>query len=427
MSVAIYLRSAEVKLVESLNAVRDPMGWQAVHFRLDALLEQYKSEYQIKIAVNLINDLLKNYEGGIFLLMDHSIVVLVDQLEKAVLNKLIFQLRYLYMDDPLAYTDEGHENPDFCAIYDLSRDWNAFSEICTQRMALAARKLPQPERKMESSVPRGPVLESYVERPPVTLRVDPVPMAVVAARSASKLSDIERELQSMDINRLLRKQPVCSVTPNMVARRVFDELYVHIPQLRQSLKSDADYLSNRWLFKYLSHTLDERMLDMIRQNPMRHIGDSAISININVETILSSSFEHFDASIKPSLKASVVFELPVLDVFADIAAFGLARGQLQKMGYRVCLDGLTVDSFLDINRTHLGIDLIKLQWNADQDATSKQNQELAQAVKNTGTNRVILCRCDNKQAVMYGQAMGISLFQGRFIDSLLNPTSKVAN
>lgn len=139
-----------------LNTVREPAGWQAVHFRLSDLLDQYKSEYQTKIAVNLVNDLLKNYDGGIFLLMDHSIVVLVGQLERPVLNKLIFQLRYLYMDDPLAYTDEGHENPDFCTIYDLTRDWQTFFfDLCTQRMAVSLRKSAMPERKHE--VPRSPV------------------------------------------------------------------------------------------------------------------------------------------------------------------------------------------------------------------------------------------------------------------------------
>jgi len=424
MPIAIYLRSAEVKLVESLNAVRDPMGWQAVHFRLDALLEQYKSEYQIKIAVNLINDLLKNYEGGIFLLMDHSIVVMVSELEKAVLSKLIFQLRYLYMDDPLAYTDEGHENPDFCTIYDLSRDWNAFSDMCTKRMALTSRKqttAPLEQRRVEN-IARGPVLESHMEMP-VARRVVDMPQA---APAESRLGSVVQELQRMDIYPLLRKQPVCSVNPDMMVRRVFDELYVHIPQLRGMLHMDMDYLSNRWLFKYLSHTLDERMLDLVRLNPAQHLS-SPVSININVETLLSSAFDQFDAAIRSDMKVSIVFEIPVLDVFADMAAFNLARTQVQKMGYRVCLDGVTAESFLDINRTHLGLDLVKVQWNADADLRSKQNQELAKAVKDCGTNRVILCRCDNRQAVQFGQALGISLFQGRYIDSLLNPAAKVAN
>jgi hypothetical protein len=40
---------------------------------------------------------------------------------------------------------------------------------------------------------------------------------------------------------------------------------------------------------------------------------------------------------------------------------------------------------------------------------------------------VILTRCDNKQAVEYGQALGITLFQGRYLDGLVNPKSSVKN
>lgn len=139
---------------------------------------------------------------------------------------------------------------------------------------------------------------------------------------------------------------------NMAVRRVFDELYIHIAHLRQMLRSDVDTSSNRWLFKYLTHRLDERMLDLIRQNPARHL-ESPVSININIETLLSSAFDAFDAAIRPEAKLAIVFEVPVIDAFVDMAAFHVAREQVQRLGYRMCLDGLTVDSFLNINRTRL--------------------------------------------------------------------------
>jgi hypothetical protein len=148
-----------------------------------------------------------------------------------------------------------------------------------------------------------------------------------------------------------------------------------------------------------------------------------------VETLLSSRFAEFDASISPSNKVSIVLEVPVVDIFADMAAFLIARSEVQKLGYRVCIDGITTASFSSINREKLGIDLVKMQWNADMqsDLKSDSSKMLIDAVLATGTNRLILCRCDNKSAVEYGQALGISLYQGRYLDSLLNPTSKVEN
>ena len=72
---------------------------------------------------------------------------------------------------------------------------------------------------------------------------------------------------------------------------------------------------------------------------------------------------------------------------------------------------------------------MKLLWNADMasDLQTIENRDLELAVAACGANRVILCRCDNREAVDYGQALGISLFQGRFLDQLIDPTAKIQN
>jgi hypothetical protein len=130
-----------------------------------------------------------------------------------------------------------------------------------------------------------------------------------------------------------------------------------------------------------------------------------------------------------SMKVSIVIEIQIADVFADMGAFMVAKETVQKLGYRVCLDGLTALSFTQIDRERLGFDLAKLQWNMDLegDLKSRESKQLSDAVRHCGPNRIILCRCDNRQAVDYGQALGISLFQGRFLDKIIDPTSKVEN
>jgi EAL domain-containing protein (putative c-di-GMP-specific phosphodiesterase class I) len=411
----VVQKSAEIKLMELLSMIRDPAGWTAIHFNLDRLMEQFKSDYQVKIAINLIHDMLKGYEGGIYQLVDNGIIVMAGELEKHVHDKLIFQLRYLYMDDPIAYYENGEENADFATSYDLRREWQPFMDMCTRRMAVLVRKTSSSERATKEITAD----DASDERRKLGARND---------LSASKLADIERDLDRMDIQRVLRRQPICAVLPNHTMRRVFDELYVHISHLRQVLKSDVDFFSDRWLFKYFTGVLDQIMLDTIVQNPVRFL-ESPVSVNMNVETIISHRFDQFDNAIKPSAKVAMVVEIPVVDVFADMVGFTTARKHLQKLGYRVCLDGVSTDNFTMLDREKLGVDLVKLQWNADveSDLNSPHNQSLIKSVQAMGSNRVILCRCDNKQAVQYGQALGISLFQGRYIDSVLNPNAKIEN
>ena len=111
-----------------------------------------------------------------------------------------------------------------------------------------------------------------------------------------------------------------------------------------------------------------------------------------------------------------------------MTGFLLARAEVQKLGYRICLDGLSTESFASINREKLGADLVKVQWNAETGFKHQGKPRNGRRRAGNGQQiRVILCRCDNRAAIEYGQAMGISLFQGRYIDGLLNPSAKVEN
>jgi EAL domain-containing protein (putative c-di-GMP-specific phosphodiesterase class I) len=403
----VTTKDAEPKLIELLNNTRnEALQWRGLQFHFSHLQEHYRSPYQITIAVNLINDILKAHQGGLFVCEDSDLFLLVKNVTKAQIEKVIFQLRYLFADDPLAYNSEGEDNTEFCTLYDLSVQWE---EYYTQ----AKRKTI---RKAQKNVVRE-------ENEPVAQHLPD--LKVMTPHSLVK---IESEINATDLSRVMRRQPICAALPNTMVRRVFDEFYINIGHLRQMLRLDVDLLSNRWLFKYLTQVLDVRMLDMLGKQAARFL-DKPVSLNVNVETLLSDRFTEFDKLIKPAMKVSIVFEIHISDVFNDMAAFLVAKEQVQKQGYRVCLDGLSALSFTQIDRERLGFDLAKLQWNADieSDLQSPDNAALAAAVKRCGANRVILCRCDNRQAVDYGQAMGISLFQGRFLDKMLDPTSKIEN
>ena len=418
MVMQLFQRNSEAKLVEALNSVTDPAGWYALHFHLSELMEQFKSEYQVKIAVNLINDLLKNFDGGIFVLQDSSIIVVCYGLEKTLQNKLIFQLRYLYMDDPLAYTDDGQENPAFYTAYDLAVDWQPFMDLSSRRMALTMRRpLSARAEKIASAIAE---------------KIDDGQADAVISISArenltvSRLANLERELQHVGVASVIRSQFVCAAQVGLPVRKVFEELYVHMSQLSQVLKADIDFVSNRWLFRYLTQLLDVRMLDYLKSERDHYLA-KPVSINLNVETLLSQRFQEFDQSLAPEVKSGIVLEVPLVDVFVDMAGFNIARREMQALGYRICLDGVTADSLNHIQREKLGVDLIKVQWNAGLLESGQQRQDLTKAVSANGSSRVILCRCDNKPAIEYGQSIGIALFQGRYIDSLLNPSGGVSN
>lgn len=421
MVMQLFSKGSEVKLVEALNSVSDPSGWYAVHFHLSDLMEQFRSEYQIKITVNLINDLLKNFDGGIFVMQDTSIIVVCYGLEKALQNKLIFQLRYLYMDDPLAYTEDGQENSAFCTSYDLKKDWQSFMDLSTRRMAMTVRRTATPrEQRIEEQL--------VAHQEPVAAPVSAYKTKEAdSVFSAARLAGLEHELMTVSLDHIARRQTVCAVQFGLPPKKVFDELYVHIAQLRESLKANVDFLSNRWLFRYLTQLLDVKMLQHVQKETAQFMA-SPVSLNLHVETLLSSAFHAFDQSLPAGSKAGIVLEVPVVDAFADMTGFQLARKEMQKLGYRICLDGVTSDSLNHIRRERLGVDLVKVQWNMNlSEAGSDEQKDMMEAVKVTGAKRIILCRCDNKTAIDFGHSVGIALFQGRYVDSLINPSNGMDN
>lgn len=417
----IVTKEPEANLIELLHLVQENrQGWQAVAFSFSRLLEHYRSEYQIKIATNLMNDLLGDRDGAIYLCEDANIYVMVRHLPKPLLDKMIFQLRYLFMDDPLAYLSDGEENPEFSQIFDIEDSWDDFMEI-------GKRRLVQRVRRNQSEA-RGTPQATNAALAAAGIAPIQFPRVEMRYFNPTNLVAIENTLKETDVTPSIRRQPVVATMQDNSVRTVFDEMYVNIAALRESLGTEVDLLSNRWLFKYLTMKLDERMLDMLQKNPIRYL-TNPVSLNLNIPTLLSTRFAEFDAAIKPSTKVSLVIELQIGDVFNDMSGFLLAKDTVQKLGYRVCLDGVTDLAFPQIDRQRLGFDLIKLQWNGDEtkDVDSEKNERLAEAIRKCGTNRVILTRCDNVHAVEYGKSIGLSLFQGRYLDGLINPNAAAKN
>ncbi len=182
-----------------------------------------------------------------------------------------------------------------------------------------------------------------------------------------------------------------------------------------------DLYSDRWLFQYLTQTLDKRVLALLRKADDVELSHS-YSLNLNVSTLLSPEFLAFDANLKSGARGSIVIEIEKIEIFADLGAYLFARDFARERGYRFCLDSVTRLILPFIARQRLGVDLVKLFWNPDmaEGKSSDRDGEFLAALERVGTERVILARCDTEQAIEFGHRVGIKLFQGRIVDTLLH-------
>jgi hypothetical protein len=396
-------KDSEIRLIEMLNSVRYESSTHfAIHFHLSKLGKDSHSDYQMKIVINVINDFFKLYEGGIFLCNDRDAILIYKGDNKNLIDKIIFQVRYLFTEEKIAFSDIGVENPDFCYVYILNYQWQEFYNIA--EFKLNNIKIPTIDDANKKEVKK-----------------------TSANISASFIARVEKDLETIDLSRIIRTQSICAILSGRSdIKPVFHELYVSISHLKNYLKYDVNLLSNKKLFLYFTEKLDLAMLKLLKPK-LGMQPSTTISLNLNVSTLLSKEFADFDHFVKKAHKIAIVIEIEVADIFSDIMAFNTATKYVQQLGYRVCLDGLTHQSFIHVDRESLGFDLVKLQWNADSVNALRNgdNKKLFESIKKCGANRVILSRCDNIEAISYGHALGISLFQGWYIDKLTNNEPKI--
>ena len=236
------------------------------------------------------------------------------------------------------------------------------------------------------------------------------------------LAQLEKSLFQADLSNLMRRQSVCALVGKAQPIELFEEIYVALADLKKALCPTVDIYQSPWLLDRLLETLDKRVLENISHHDAGAFKKN-FSINIAVKTILSADFQTFDKSIAPEDKGSILLELKQYDIFSNLSSFLAARSFIKQQGYRFCVDMVDSDSLPFLKPDKLEADFIKLIWNTEL-LEKARTQSFIRALKVNNPTSIILCRVDDKRAVELGQALGLTLFQGYYIQKLLYQKSR---
>ena len=387
-----------VAYLESLR--RNPSGWRAIHLQLSQLQPQNRLHFKLHMAASEFGKLLQRLKGELFQLHHGDLFYFWQGGSVAEVRQIVLGISLLFSDDPLikagevesdlassaggdTVDDASATRPRFCSSFDLERDCDAL--VLRVRQSLG-----------EASVePRKPL--------------DP-----------ADLARIEGRLAAMSLSGILRWQPICAVLPGAVPRPLFTEVHVAIRKLSEVF--EIDLIADPWLFQRLGESLDRRLMSSLANGVKG--AEGPISINLRLPTLFSPDFQKFDAAFSKMRAGSVVIELQLIDIFAELGGYLFIQKFLRDRGYLVCIDGLHHLHLPLIDRERLGANMVKVIWSPDLlDAVNAgQLDEFKAAINRTGVNQIVLCRCDSADAISWGQAVGIRLFQGYYVDSLLRLT-----
>lgn len=380
-------------LIQRLDRFRS--GRVAVHLHLSELSSAYRQDKYTRIAVDSFSTFINGFEGQLFQLDNGDVFFIAKDVTITILEAIVDRIKILFSQDPLLETFTIKGQSKFCSFYELETDYDELQTMVMDYYMKAAKNI---------------ALKNSATASTATISTPVQPQL---------LSRLEQSLETVDVTNIARRQTVCTLIDDTNPQPLFEEIYISIGDLQNIVAPGTNIASNTWLFRYLTQTLDHRIMLMLIRDGVT--STRPFSLNLNVSTILTPDFAKFEAAITPQLRGRLVIEMNKLDVFADMGDFLFARDYLHDHGFRLCLDGLTHHTLPYYNRIQLGFDLIKLNWtpNSLDDMLPSMMPEVRNLIMETGQAHTILCRCDDDHAIQVGHDLGIVMFQGRQVDKLM--------
>lgn len=371
--------------------------WWILHIRMRQLEKVLESGRLLDVA-QMLRTFEKGKLGRLFEI-GGDIFIYFPQTREDDMLALIVKIKFL----------SGPRLKDKFAFYTIY-------QLQTQMDDLLDLLKPQEEKKeVEASTlqttPSSTVTTPIFQEPPSFMPFRPI-----------LLAQLEKTLLQADLSNIIRNQPVCAIVGKSPPLELFKEVYVAITDLIKTLCPNVDVRRSPHLFNRLMETLDKRVLE----NVAHHDGGAYrknFSLNLSVKSLSTEDFLRFDESLTASNKETILLEIKQSDICTNLASFLSVREKIQRKGYRFCMDLVTFDSLALVQREKLGLDMIKIIWSAD--ILNKPLLDLSKkAIQKTNPERLILCHVDDKRAIDFAQNLGISIFQGYYIQKLLYKTPK---
>ena len=381
-------------------------GSYAVHLHLSRLRPEFRKRQFLRIAARTFDALVNNRDVTLYMLSNGDFVLMCREVPIDEVDQPINRIRALFSEDPLTFGEVGSPDDRFTSWLDLSQptEYAVFfatvTEIVEAERDRRRRELERGADGRQFSVMRGEALE------PETLNT------------------INERLKSVRILDLIRQQQAVAIEGGRAGEVLFSEFFISMSELQQRVAPEINLFSSPWMFQFLTETLDRRMLSVLmRQDPTNL--PYPVSLNLNVATVLSTGFQSFHGMVGNTTHR-VVIEMQTVDIFANMTAFEDAHAWLNERGYRVLLDGLNPLSLSFFDPGLLRPDFVKISWSPEfhSGVPAGRLADIRDVISHIGAERVILARVDSEQAIRWGLGLGVSRFQGRMIDRLIQRTAE---
>lgn len=373
--------SAERYLLDSLNRIaKNPLGYSVLYVNVSKLKPRNRHPAFVKVFAKLFDGLVGATSGLMFILNNSDFAILGKHITAETVDEAVKKLRLGLSSDPILYS---HGSSDFAKVYDFPEDFQIFYQL------------------IEKMIEQGGVLEELApSKRPI---------------EAGQIEDVIAHLDNIDIAEIVKHQSVMKIGGAKKFEVVFQEFFVAVKDLSAQFNENIDLVANRWLFSYLSQTLDKKTISAFQAAELK-IWPKQISLNLNLSSVFSKEFVDFAKNVlKP--EQTIIVEVQMMDVFNNLPLFFEAKEILHQGGHKILIDAMSPGMLQMLNIKRLGADMIKIFWEPLLEY-DKNNDNLRQIIESFGSENVILAKCVDEMAVRWGMSYKINKFQGPYIDNL---------
>jgi hypothetical protein len=360
---------------------------RALHLKLAALSSLSRRDQNLRSAAGAFEPLVALGQAQRFVLPRGDLLVFYRANAEAEIEKAAGRVRSLFADDPLL----AAPSPTGCfeRWFDIDRDFESVVHL--------ARSLTEPApAERHGNLRRGG-----------------------HALTAERLDRLEKALALVDLSAFLRRQAVAAVDGRNQPETSFETLTLAIDDIREAVLPDVDLTANRWLFRHLSRTLDQRLLAYLAQADLV-AGRPKLCIPLSVATILSPAFLAFDDRVGGRWRDNLIFQIDHADAIEDPAAFRFARAYTRELRFALCVSDLDPGTLGLIDTGAMGFDFVRIAWPAEMMEGCKEHQERLRAFLAERTSQeIVLTNVDRMRTLAFGRSIGIGLFQGPAVDALI--------
>ena len=374
-------KMSEKYLLEALERIaKNPFGYDVLYVSISKLKPKNRHPEFVKIFARLFDSVVGSARGQFFVLSNGDFVILAKNITSEMVDEAMQKLRQGLSSDPIVHSHDGTE---FARVISFPQEFAAFCEY-------VEKLIQSPDEKLEEIDYKRPL-------------------------EAKEVDDVTEILDIADISDIVKRQSVLRVLGGGKFKVLFQEFFVAVKDLSLNFDPNLDLVANRWMFMYLSQTLDKKVLSALPVAELQKWPEF-ISMNLNLSSVFSREFVDFAKSFLRGEKKLIV-EVKLMDVFNNLPLYFEAKEILHRGGNKLLIDEVDAAALKMLNIKRLEPDLVKIFYEPLLEY-DLENESLRKCINDVGRENVILAKCLDEKALKWGIHYGITAFQGPFMDNL---------